>query len=275
MHEMWSEDLPWQARRGLELGRVLCTCDGCYHAMWGALRAAGVSNSLKAEEPLLASLISPFIRDDLRVMIGGSADPGVLCAIGRIHAPKIPAITVIDKCRAPLELIAEFSTGKGLDCRTLNRDLLDLNGSEQWDHIVLHYTSDFVDPRMRERLFQSLARALAPGGILVCASKTGTRVGGDRSAGLLSTFLGYSARLLKESPLADLTESPEFEKIWYAYAEGVTVRRLGLATSEETRELLRSAGFRVLSENGTARRQRYFEGAAIIDSGSVILATRD
>ena len=135
MQELWNEDLHWQARRGMELGHAYCTCEGHYHSLWGALRIAGVNNSLKGEEPLLASLVLPFLRDDARVMIGGSADPGVLCAIGRIYAPRMPAMTIIDRCKAPLALIREFVEGKGLECRTLNLDLLDLDEREQWDQI--------------------------------------------------------------------------------------------------------------------------------------------
>ena len=138
--DTWSEDLVWQARRGLDLGSALCSCEGHYHTLWGSLRLAGLNNTMKGEAPILTSLMSPYLRDDARVLIGGSADPGVLCGIGRIFAPHIPALTVIDKCRAPLALIREFVSARAVACRTLNRDLLELDGSEQWDQIILHYS---------------------------------------------------------------------------------------------------------------------------------------
>jgi len=275
MLDAWSEDLLWQARRAVVVGIALCTCEGYYHSLWGALRATGVSDSLKSEEPLLASLLSPFIRDDVRVMIGGSADPGVLCAIGRIYAPGRPPITIIDRCRAPLELIREFTAAKGLACRTLNMDLVDLNGSEQWDQIVLHYTPDFVEPQIHGRLFRSLALSLAPGGTLVCAAMTGTKVAGDHRQEVGSVFFKYSWRALQDSPLADLARSPAFEQMFQSYAAGWSLRRLSLPTSEELRQSLRSAGLRVLSETTTPRRRRYVEGAALVDSNSIIVAGRD
>ena len=273
-HKIWNEDLPSQARRAVAVGLALCACEGHYHSLWGSLRAAQVSNGLKAEEPLLASLIAPFIRDDARVMIGGSADTGVLCAIGRIYAPSRPAITVIDRCKAPLELIREFTAAKGLACRTLNLNLLDLDGSEQWDQIVLHYTTDFVEPHLRGRLFRTLARSLASGGTLICAAMTGTKVAGDDRQELGSVFLTYSLRALQNSPLADLTQSPEFGKMLQSYAAGVSRRRMGLPTREKLRESLRSAGLLIISENTTPRRQRFVEGAAIVDSNSIIVASR-
>ena len=83
-------------------------------------------------------------------------------------------------------------------CRTLNLDLLDLDGSEQWDQIVLHYTPDFVAADIRARFFRSLALSLAPGGTLVCAAMTGTRFTGDRGQELASVYFDYGLRALQE-----------------------------------------------------------------------------
>lgn len=89
-HEIWSEDLAWQAERGFELGGALCRCEGYYHTLWGSLRIAGLNNTMRGEAPILASLLAPFLRKDARVMIGGSVDPGVLCGFGRIYLPRVP-----------------------------------------------------------------------------------------------------------------------------------------------------------------------------------------
>jgi hypothetical protein len=215
-HERWSEDLPSQARRALVIGHALCACEGHYHSLWGSLRAAKVGDSLKTDEPLLASLIAPWVRDDARVLIGGSADTGVLCAIGRAYAPCMPAITVIDRWRAPLELIREFAAAKDLTCRTLKLDLLDLDGTEQWDQIILHYTPHFVEPHIRSRLFRCVAGSLAPGGSLVCAAMTGTRVAGDHLQELASVYFNYSLRAVGDSALADLAGAPEFAQMLQA-----------------------------------------------------------
>ena len=257
-HERWSEDLLSQARRALALGQTLCACEGHYHALWGSLRAANVSNSLRAEEPLLASLIAPLVRDNARVMIGGSADTGVLCTIGRIHAPSLPTITVIDRCRAPLELIGQFTGAKGFACRTVNFDLLELDGGEQWDQIVLHYTPDFLDPRIHGRLFRSLALSLAPEGALVFAAMTGTHVVGDHQKALGSVYFDYSLKAIQNSALA--------------YAARSGLRRMNLPISEELHTSLCDAGLRIVSEHSSPRRHRVVGGTALVDSTSIIVA---
>jgi hypothetical protein len=272
-HETWSEDLLSQGRRAVAVGRALCTCEGHYHTLWGSLRAADVGDRLRREEPLLASLISPFIRDEARVMIGGSGDQGVFCTIGRIYAPSRPVITVIDRCKAPLELIREFAAAKGLACRTLNLDLLDLDGSEQWDQIVLHYTPDFVDPLIQGRFFRSLALSLAPGGTLVCAAMTGTKVTGDQRQALASVYFNFCLAALRNTTLADLATSPEFAQMLQAYAARWSRRRMNLPTSSDLHESLRSAGLRILSENTTPPRERFVGGAVIVDSNSIIVAS--
>jgi hypothetical protein len=62
----------------------------------------------------------------------------------------------VDRCNAPLALIAEFAASRNVSCRTLNADLLAIDGREQWDNILLHYTPDFVDTASR-RGFSTLS----------------------------------------------------------------------------------------------------------------------
>jgi len=273
VRETWSEDLLSQARRAVAVGRGLCTCEGAYHTLWGSLRAADVGDRLRTEEPLLASLISPFIRDEARVMIGDSGDQGVFCTIGRIYAPSRPLITVIDRCKAPLELIREFAAARSLACRTLNLDLRDLDGSEQWDQIVLHYTPDFLESHVRDPFFRSLALSLAPGGTLVCAAMTGTKVAGDHRQALSSVYFDFCLKALQNTALADLSESPEITQMLRSYAARWSLRRTNLPTSDELRETLRRAGLRILSENTTPPRERLVGGAIIVDSNSIIVAS--
>ena len=251
---------------------MLCTCEAHYHAVWSSLRAAEITNSLKTEEPLLRSLITPFIRDDARVMIGGSADPGVLCVIGRIYAPSWPAVTIVDRCPAPLEVIRTFTAAKGIACRTLLLNLLDLDGSEQWDQIVLHYTPDFVDTYLHDRFFRALARSLAPGGKLVFAAMTGARIAGDDSRELASVYFDYCLKALAESPLADLASTPEFVKMLRDYADAWGRRRGRLPTAEELRAPLIAAGLKILSESTLPRRKRFVGNAAIVDANSFFVA---
>jgi hypothetical protein len=273
MHDLWNEDLAWQAQRGFEIGNTFCECEGFYHALWGSLRIAGLNNTMKGEAPILASLLAPHLRDDVRVMIGGSADPGVLCGVGRIYAPHMPILTVIDRCQAPLALIGEFAAAKGLDCRTLKRNLLELDGSETWDQIVLHYTLDFIAPDLRSSLFRRLAASLAPGGILVCAAMTGAALPFDKKPEMEMAFFARAVAALKDTPMADLARTPTFEQQLRGYAAGRTLRRLTLPTTDDICELLQDTGFGVLERHATARARRLLVGMDVVDTSSIIIAS--
>ena len=273
-HEIWNEDLAWQAQRGLELGSKLCTCEGYYHTLWGSLRIAGINNTMKGERPLLASMMTPFLRDKARVMIGGAADPGVLCGIGRIYAPLMPVFTIIDKCRAPLALIGEFSARKALGCRILNLDLLELDGSEQWDQIVLHYTTDFMDAEFRARLLRGLAASLVPGGILVCATMTGASIPLERRPEMEAAFFARAVVALKDTPMADCARAPEFEQQLRGYAASRTRRRLNLPTADGICDLVREAGLRVLDRHATSRARRLLVGMDVVDTSAIVIASR-
>jgi SAM-dependent methyltransferase len=272
MQDLWSEDLAAQARYGLELGSELCACDGYYHTLWGSLRLAGVNNTMKGEAATLAELMAPFLRDDMRVMIGGSADPGVLCGIGRIYAPRMPSFTVIDRCRAPLAMIDKFASAKGVACRTRYIDLLDLDGMEQWDQIVLHYTADFMDAHLRGRLFRNLARSLAPGGTLICATMTGASPPADRRPEMEAAYVARATALLKDSPMAACACTPEFEQKLRAYAACRTIRRLNLPTAELICGLVRESGLSLLQTHQTARARRSHAGMDVVDTSSIIVA---
>lgn len=270
--DLWREDLAWLAQRGFELSETLCTCEGFYHNLWGALRLASVNNTMEGEDAMLASLLAPYIRDSARVMIGGSADTGVLCGIGRIFTPHLPSLTVVDKCRAPLALIGEFAAAKGLACRTLKRDLLDLDGSETWDQIILHYTPDFIGAPFLGRLFRTLKRSLAPGGIMVCAAMTGTTTSLDNRSDMEAAYFARSAIALKDTPMAELARTPGFERRLREYSACRTSRRLTLPTAEKLRDLLQGAGLQVLHNHATSRARRLLAGMDVVDTSSIIVA---
>jgi len=274
MQSPWTEDLAWQAQRCLELGCALCTCEGHYHTLWGSLRIAGLNNTMKGEAPHLAAMMAPFLRDGMRVMIGGAADPGVLCGIGRIFSPRMPAFTVIDKCSAPLALIGEFAASRGIACRVLNMDLLDLDGSERWDQIVLHYTADYMNAPLRSRLFRSLAACLVPGGTLVCATMTGASIPLDRQPDMADAFYMRATAALKDTPMAAQAQTAEFEYRLRGYSECRTIRRLRLPTAEGICALAEDAGLHVLQKHETARARHLLVGMDVVDTSSIIVAGR-
>lgn len=278
MTELWREDLIWEAVRGAELGKEFCTCEGYYHCLWGLLRASGAMKGLSSEEKILSDVMTGFIRPNSRVLIGGSADVGVLCSLGRIYGPTKPEFTVVDRCRSPLELISEFAAAKDIPCRTLNADILELDGRETWDQIVLHYTANFVDADHREQFLGGIARSLEPGGTLICSIKTGEKVFAEQRDTLEAGFLARSRGDLQKFLSHRNIEIPDIETMLRAYASAATTRRLNMSTLPEMQETLRKAGLRVLSVHSTPRTFRYYQdqgSGARVDSSTLMIATRD
>jgi hypothetical protein len=186
----------------------------------------------------------------------------------------MPAFTVIDRCKAPLALIGEFAALRDVECRTLNMDLLDLDGSEQWDQIVLHYTADFMSASARSRLFKSLADSLAPGGTLVCATMTGASIPLDRQDEMAAAFYARAVAALKDTPMAVQAQTPEFDHKLRGYSEYRTIRRLRLPTAEGLCDFAQDAGLRVLQKHETARARRLLVGMDVVDTSSIIIASR-
>ena len=273
----WSEDLLWQARRGMALGPVYCACPGRYHWLYGAMRASGVVASLKSEETRLGSLLTPRLSGRSRIMIGGSADPGLFCAVGRISGSPAADITIVDRCAAPLALIREFAQTRGLRCRTLQSDLQALDGHEQWDLVFLHYTLNFVEPRLRGQFFETLAATLAPGGVLVCAAMTGEPITRDQQSDLATAFVARARQALARTALADEAETAEFGQLLEVYSADTTAMRLIWPAPEEVRALIRDAGLKVLAEDSITRDWSLFgrsESGGRIDTSSIIIAAR-
>lgn len=272
----WSEDLIWQARRGMDLGRAQCLCPGRYHWLYGTMRASGVVASLKSEEPRLASILKPLLRHDIRIMIGGSADTGLFCALGRILRAQAADITVVDRCHAPLELIGEFAGARGLRCRTLNQDLLDLDGPEKWDLILSHYTLNFIAPQSRAKFFAGLASALSPGGTLVCAAMTGKPITHIDEPLLASAFVARSHEAWARLGL-NADDRSELEESLHIYAADTTAMRLIWPSADELHAHLREAGLKIRSEHTITRDWSLFgrtETERRIDTSSIIVASR-
>jgi SAM-dependent methyltransferase len=274
--DLWREDLVALARRGLELGRAHCACPGRYHWLYGTMRASGVVASLKSEEQRLASILKPLLREEMRVMIAGSADPGLFCALGRILRSPAADITVLDRCGAPLELICEFAQARGLRCRILNRDLLDLDGNEQWDLVLSHYTLNFVRPERRANFFAGLASVLAPGGTLVCAAMTGKAITHDDEPLLAAAFVARSREASAKLGLSS-DERAALDDLLPIYAADTTAMRLIWPEADEVRAHLREAGFDIQGEHAVTRDWSLFgrtETERRIDTSSIIVAVR-
>ena len=272
----WAEDVRAIGEQGAALGRKLCTCDYPYHALWGLLRVAGVTGSLRYEEDALAPILAARINDGTRILIAGSADTGTLCAVGRASGEKQPEITIVDRCPAPLALIDEFAASRAAGTRTLCQNLLELDVEESFDIVLINYTLSYIPPARRVELFQRLADALVPGGALVCATKllSATKPGNEnmtddwaerafekiRAAGMGTLVSdGELQALLRRGALARISRRSENPTLSELESD---VTRAGLTPGEE----LKTARERALSADGTS--------AAELDPSIILSALR-
>jgi SAM-dependent methyltransferase len=235
-----------------------------------------MTGSLRYEEDALAPVLADRIRNGTRILIAGSADTGTLCAVGRAAGEYLPEIVVVDRCPAPLALIDEFSAARAIPATTLRSDLLALDIERMFDVVLINYTLSYIPPALRVSLFQKLADALVPGGMLICATKLlsaerpdDPHVGDQwaerafrkiRATGIGSAFgdealrdliaLGAEARIARRRENPTLTELESY------------VMRAGLTPGEE----LATARERALSADGTQ--------AAELDPSIILSAQR-
>jgi SAM-dependent methyltransferase len=209
-----------------------------------------------------------------RVLIAGSADTGTLCVAGKIAGSRRCAFTVLDRCPAPLKLVEEFAAERDLSCATLCVDLLELAETARWDVVLVNYTLQYVAAAERVLVLKNLARALAPGGTLICVAKTGAKLSASEARDSQSAWLDKARRKLHSAAL-DLAIAPAaVDGLLAVAAAGRTARRLELPTEAELTGGLREAGL-VLAREAVSPRKRLLEaeGAAPADAeSSIILA---
>lgn len=273
----WAEDLIWQASRSRELGHALCDCDGHYHTLWGTLRACGAVDSLQSEEPKFSPVISPFISDDCRLLVAGSADPGILCALGRVAGSRNPQFTIMDKCPAPLALIEEFAATNGISCERLHGNILGLDGIKTWDFIFVHYTHAFVDSSCHDRFFGALARSLAPGGTLACFTRTNAVAKAISYESFDRNWLARAYEAIRDSNLCSDYSDDKLQDMLLAYVNAGSVRRRNFLTVEDTARTLAATGLDVSVEEfareGASATEKNVLRYASFGSSPVIMAT--
>ena len=120
---------------------------------------------------MLARALTPIVRNGTKILIGGAADTGTLCAIGRATKGHQPNFFVIDKCAAPIRVIEEYCSQKNIHCHLLLEDLFNLKAMGRWDVIVLNYTYTFITPALRTKFFSQVASSLNSEGVLICLAR--------------------------------------------------------------------------------------------------------
>jgi SAM-dependent methyltransferase len=188
-------------------------------------------------------------------MVAGSADTGTPCVVGRATFPKMPEMIVVDRCPAPLAVIEEFARERSLPCRTLRSDLVELELDSAFDVVLINYTLSYIAPESRPELFRRLARALVPGGTLICATiaRTGA-VAADTKTN--EAWVEATRRKIEAARLAFGLPPSELDALLRLGAENRVLRRRMRPTVEEIENCIRGAGLVLQEEKRSAREHR-------------------
>jgi hypothetical protein len=206
------------------------------------LRAAGCKPQQQPEEAILLPLLSRLISDRTQLLVAGAADAGLLSMIGRALSEHVPDVTVLDHCRAPLQIVDDFARERQLPCTTLLADLVELEASSRWDVVLLHYTLLFIEPLQRGNVLRRLASALRPGGTLVCVIQTypaeGSSPGTKSPSKLVKDFRERIDRAELDLPL----DGAELDARIGDYVAASLDRKGSVPTVDEIKEHLSEAG---------------------------------
>ena len=274
----WSEDLSWQASRAVELGRMHCNCPGYFHLLWSPLRAAKFARGLTVEDAILAATTAPYVKDHSRILIGGAADPGQLCTLGRIAGTRSPDFFVTDRCKAPLMLIQEYASMHSISCGTIHGDMLDLDPTKKWDLVFLHYTNCHIEHRLRGKVVKRLAESLAPGGTIVSVDLTGERPKDEHLGDLQNAIYAEMRSALQSSEIESLTERNELDSMLQSYATEKVARSIHYPTVQEIDRAMEEARLTILTRKSTGRKRVTRSNDSIeLDSvsSSIVVASLD
>lgn len=171
------EDLDAAARIAPELAERHCNRGDfdCrwYHASWPVLRALGAVNSPGSDDDFLLRAISTEIEAGARsILVSGAADAGMLARVGSCLGERRDVrITVLDRCRTPLEHSLRHARSFGFEIDVVLSDILDYRPAHRYDLVCTHSFLTFFPSRDRQRLAQRWFELLGPAGCVVTAQR--------------------------------------------------------------------------------------------------------
>ena len=178
------EPLQDSALLALHWARELCQPasaghPGCawYHGSWQALRLFGVFHSIRSDDDFLLPALQRMIADGARrILVSGAADYALLARIAWAageHAREL-RVTVLDQCATPLRLNAWYGERVGIDVRTMQGNVLELQAPAEYDLVCTHSFICFFDQADRQRLLRTWWDCLGPGGVVLTAQRART-----------------------------------------------------------------------------------------------------
>nr|UXE45465.1 hypothetical protein Hi04_10k_c4983_00010 [uncultured bacterium] len=248
------EDLVDLAERGFHAAAEHCT--GCYHyhALWGYERLARIkSNGFETERDLLLPLLISALPEHGRVLIAGAADAGLLAFVTQATWGRAGAITVADRCPAPLAVCHRYAAAKGLEVETEVRDLT-LAALASTHDLAFAHNVLMLEPLDRHSVFlANIRRSLAPAGRLILVN----RVRSGRSSSQLPPE-HYATRIieaLRAREIALPEAEADFRTRLETYAERQHVWSDAVVDLPHVETAFASAGFRILERIDHDRRR--------------------
>jgi SAM-dependent methyltransferase len=145
-----------------------------YHSAWQYFRLIGLIRTIASDDDFLISALQDLAASGQfdRVLISGSADYGMLARV--IHAyrkvGREPRVTLVDICRAPLQLNRWLAQREGAILETEQSNILEFTSEQPFDLICTHsFIGRFHG--QRGRLLEVWHDLLRPGGRIVTTTR--------------------------------------------------------------------------------------------------------
>lgn len=258
--ETCGEDLAHMVWRMSELAPSLCGDCAEYHLRFALTRSiSSVDKSVAVDRPLLIKHIQRIVSEPARppdghvdILIAGAADTGVLAtcahAVAVLGEPLFSRcrFILLDRCRSPLVLSAEFAGRHGVSLRTIEADLTAVTEDFAVDLIVAHSFLRFLDRPQQIALLKKFSSWLKPQGRIIVSQSI--RPKGAAHLGKEVRRLGSNLDLVRAAIASGRIKlAPEAEPVlrrMYALDHDHLARRGDLASADELRVLLIEAGLR-------------------------------
>jgi len=225
-------------------------CDHCrnFHSLWPYLRLAKASGG-DVGEPLIASTLKQLVlKGNRSILVAGCADTGLLAVVAAAAAPGTK-ITLLDRCRTPLELCRRFAQRRSLSIETIHCDLMNFSADSSYDIVFAHALLQFIPSEFRIDVVSRIRRSLRPDGRLLLAFRTSSHIEGA----LLHEYKESYRKNIIEQLESRNVELPEPRKEFYRrleeYSEERRKREGAHQSYEEVEGLLKVAGFEIENIN--------------------------
>jgi hypothetical protein len=259
------EDLKKQAHDAFQLSASLCGACRPYHAVYPYMRLAGRKRGVDADREVLEPLLARFVSEGARrILIAGSADPGVLALVLAAAAPHPVAITVVDLCPTPLAVCRTLAQRHGIRLETQAACVSQMELAREYDLLVAHSVLNFVATALHGAVLERFAKALAPGGSLVMTTTVSSNLPPVDAAALSSDVLAGLAAGGIELPVAEA----EFRVLLAGYAAVQATRNSPASTAEELVGSLAQHRLEVTSVTPKARMVGYTASGTCVDHAS-------